>query len=218
MGGSTGPLPIQRAACPGPTCPHHARMAVPVVVAAFVVLFWGASALAERLRRGAQWVPHALLAALAFVLFFEITRYDQGYPELLTWIGFLVAPVLAIFGGAAWGSRRLYGWPDLGPMPSRIALVAAAVLVGVLLGMRQKPDDIRESENALKGWVQAGAQGDPPATKLGFLAPPIAEKGVDAKAGATWGFPVGNHHWRVLHVTDMSWHTVQVQPRKERSP
>ena len=151
--------------------------------------------------------PHALLAAAAFVLFFEISRYDQGYPSLLTWIGFLVAPVLAIFGGAAWGSRRLYGWPDLGPAPSRIALIAAAVLVGVLMGMRQKPKDIQASEQALEQWVRSGATGEPGATRLGFLAPPVPSKGVDADGQSAWGFPVGNDHWRMLRLHDMSWHT-----------
>ena len=142
-------------------------------------------------------IPHTVLAAAAFLLFFELARFDQGYATVLYWIGFIVAPVITIFGGAAWGSRRLYGYPDLGPHPSRAALVAVAVLAGVLVGLEQKHSDIQKTEQAVKTWVEAGEKGTPPRTHLGFLAPPDPIKGLDEDGADVWGFPVGNDRWRL---------------------
>ena len=191
-------------------------MPVPVTLFAFLVAFAGASALAAHMRAGTKWMPHAVLAGIAFVLFFELARYDQGYSNVLYWVGFLVAPILAIFGGAAWGSRRVYGWPDLGPSPSRAALVSAAVLVGVLMGVRTKVDDVQKSEAALKAWVQHGAVGVPPRTTLGFLAPPEPEKGLDEDGDEVWGFPVGNQRWRLMKVDALTWKTATAAPRARK--
>lgn len=192
-------------------------MAVPLVLLGFFLAFVGASAVAARMRDGTKWIPHVVLAGIAFVLFFELMRYDQGHPEVLYYVGFLLAPVIAIFGGAAWGSRRLYGWPDLGPSPSRAALVAAAVLVSVLVGLDRKPQDIRTTEETLKAWVQRGAVGTPPASALGFIAPPPPSKGVDASGAEVWGFPIGNDRWRLLSVKTLTWSDSKIAPRRSDS-
>ena len=188
-------------------------MAVPLVLLGFFLAFVVAAEIAARWPNGTKWIPHALLAGIAFLLFYELARYDQGHAEVLYYVAFIFAPLSTIFGGAAWGSRRLYGWPDLGPHPSRAALVSAAVLIGVLAGLDKKPMDIQASEEVLRTWVQQGATGEPPRTTLGFVAPPYPRKGVDEKGLEVWGFPVGNQRWRLLEVEGMTWRWTEIAPQ-----
>ncbi len=126
-----------------------------------------------------------LLAAGAM----EIARWDHGHPDWLLWIGWIGAPVIVIFGAAAAGVRRWYGWPDLGPLPGRLALLGAAVLGGVLLGSQVKPSDVDATiergetlRRAIATWRDAHggawparleeAVPDAPRTRMGWVAPP----------------------------------------------
>ena len=134
------------------------------------------------------------LLTLAFALLLaagamEIARYDHGHPDWLQWIGWVGAPVIVIFGAAAAGVRRWYGWPDLGPLPGRLALLAGAILVGVLVGSQVKPSDVDVSveraetlRRAIAAWRDAhggawparleDAAPDAPRTRMGWVAPP----------------------------------------------
>lgn len=119
----------------------------------------------------------------------EIARWDHGHPDWLLWIGWIGAPVTVIFGGAAAGARRWYGWPDLGPLPGRLALLAGAALVGILLGSQVKLSDVRATlergegvRRSIAAWREAHggawparleeAVPDAPRTRMGWVAPP----------------------------------------------
>lgn len=125
-----------------------------LLLAGFFTLHLAAPAIPARWRK-ISWIVFA--AALAFAAV-EYTRFDHGHPDWSLWIGFVGAPVLVIFGGAAEGARRWYGWPDLGPVPGRLAAVAAAVLVGVLVGTQITPSDVeltRERGERLRTAIRA---------------------------------------------------------------
>lgn len=153
-----------------------------------------AAFLALELLRPRLPAPARRLLVLAFALVLvaggmEIARWDHGHPDWLLWIGWVGAPVIVIFGAAAAGVRRWYGWPDLGPLPGRLALLGAAALVGILVGSQVKPSDVDASvergdtlRRAIAAWREAHggawparleeAAPDAPRTRMGWVAPP----------------------------------------------
>ena len=165
-------------------------MAAPLLAAILLAAFAGLDALAGRLKGRWRAAPLSLLALALFLAGTEYARFDHGHPDWLLWIGFVGAPVVVIFGGAAWGVRRWYGWPDWGPLPGRLAAVAAALLVGILAGSAAKEGDVAETMRRGEGiaakvraWRMAhGGRGpatleeavgeDVPRTAMGLAAPP----------------------------------------------
>lgn len=140
----------------------------------------------RRPARGAA-LPLLALAAVLLLAGVELARNDHGLATVVFPVAFVAAPVLVIFGGAAAGARRFYGWPDLGPTPGRLAAVAAALLLGVLVGTRVREADVEASmargralaatlaaRRAATGAWPARLEdvGAPPTTRLGWVAPP----------------------------------------------
>jgi hypothetical protein len=163
-------------------------MVAALVGAGLLVLFVLAEAWGERLPGRGRRVPLLAYALLLLLAGVELARNDHGLAGIVFPVAFVAAPILVIFGGAAAGVRRFYGWPDLGPTPGRLAAVAAALLVGVLVGTRVREADVeasmgrgREIAIAL-AWRKQGTGTwpariddlfpDPPRTRLGWLAPP----------------------------------------------
>lgn len=188
-----------------------------VLLLAFAVL----DALGARLPPRARRLPLAAFAlALAF-LGMEWARWDHGRPEWLRGIGWIGAPVVVIFGGALWGVRKWYGWPDLGPVPGRLATVAGALLVGVLLGTRAKASDVDTSigrgeavAHDVRAWRDAHGGRWPatveetgrtmPSTAMGLLDPPPLRYEPD---GPRLSFPIstGRELVRDLEPADAKW-------------
>jgi hypothetical protein len=167
----------------------------------------------ERPRAGR--LPRLVLAAVAAVAFaasLELTRYDHGTGRAFFWVAFVAAPVVVIFGAAAAGVRRWYGWPDLGPGPGRAALVASAVVLGVLVGTRVHENDVLATQargsrlaQVVRAWRDAhGAWparlddlADVPTTRMGALRPPPFRY---EREGPTLSFPIGAETWLTLDV------------------
>lgn len=163
-------------------------MVAAAVGAGLLVAFLLAETWGERLPPRARRLPLLGLAALLLLAGLELARNDHGLADVVFPVAFVAAPVVVIFGGAAAGARRFYGWPDLGPTPGRLAAVAAALLLGVLAGTRVREADVevsmargREVAVALAGRRQgtgtwpariADLFPDEPRTRLGWLAPP----------------------------------------------
>lgn len=198
-------------------------MSAPVAAALLVIVFAGTSLLRDALpspwSRVALFLPALLLGLLAF----ELARYDHGHADALFWIAFVGAPLAAIFGGAAWGSRRFYGWPDLGKHPPRAAAWAAVLMLGVLVGTRVRVEDVAVSEAraeplraAISTWLQKRGTPptsmetvcpDPPSTRMGWLDPPAYVYGLDGNGRPTLSFPLGGGLQRILNVADGTWRT-----------
>jgi len=185
-----------------------AAMHWPLSGALLLAVFVGATLLADLLPPRARFLPVLALALALGALFHELTRFDHGHADTRFWVGWVAAPIVVIFGGAAWGARRFYGWPDLGVHPPRAAVVACAILLGVLTGVRAHEADLERSERRLlellegPGGAQA-ARGSP--SRMGRLAPPAYERAADA-AGTEWiGFPVGGARWRVYDPSARRW-------------
>jgi hypothetical protein len=164
---------------------------VSALVPAAVLLagFAAAERLSRRRGGGRRRWPLLAYAAVLAAAGFELSRWDHGQPGWLLPLGFVGAPVIVIFGAAAEGARRWYGWPDFGPVPGRLALAAAALLAGVVAGQRVKDDDVeatmargRAVARDLRAWSAANAGRwpatleeavpDAPRTRLGWLSPP----------------------------------------------
>lgn len=173
--------------------------------ALLIAAFLAAQALGDRLAGRAKRVPLIVLALACGAAAFELARYDHGWHRALYGVAFIGAPVVTIFGGAAAGVRRWYGWPDLGPTPGRLAAVSAAILLGFLAGSGAKSTDVAATirqGDALAEAVRAhrAAHGGAwparledairgvPRTRMGLVAPPAFT--YDASAHAL-GFPVG---------------------------
>jgi hypothetical protein len=119
-----------------------------LVVAALVVV---AHSLAEQSSAHTN-APPAVVAVLLGLAAFDLARYDHGLGDAVFAVAWVGAPVAAIFAGALWGTRRLYGWPDLGPLPGRVAASAVAILVGFFIGTRIADiHDIPESKRIAEG-------------------------------------------------------------------
>lgn len=185
-----------------------------------------ACVLGEALRPRVAWIPMALLVAALFAGALELARYDHGHARLLTWVGWVGAPVGAILGGAAWGTRRFYGWPDLGPHPSRVGLASAAVLLGVLVGSSVKRADVEESQargealrTAVLAWQAAHGGALPatldeaapraPRTRMGGFDPPSFT--LDA-AGKAITFPITSHALLRLDLERGTWLRTERRP------
>lgn len=189
-----------------------------LLAALLLAAFLTATILGGVLRPRLAWIPIAVVALACFAGFLELARYDHGHADLLTWVGFVGAPVCAILGGAAWGSRRFYGWPDLGPHPSRLALVSAAVLVGVLVGSRVREQDIEVSKarvEALRAnrratkvtWLED--YGFPPRSRMGLLDPPPISSSTDGKGREVISFPISSRSALALGRDDGKWALVK---------
>lgn len=178
------------------------------------ILLIAGFATAEAVRgRGGTVARWGYAAALAFGAA-EIARYDHGHPDWLLWIGYVGAPVVFIFGAAAAGARAVWGWPDLGPMPARLAGAAGAILLGVLAGTALKDGDVAETlrrgdalAERLRAYADAhggrrpqtlaeATAGAPPATAMGMLAPPPFRW-----ADPVLSFPVGRGDELALDVS-----------------
>lgn len=154
-----------------------------------LVAFFTLELLGPSMKKG---VRRALLVVFALALGVgacEYARFDHGRADWVLWLGFVGAPVAVIFGGAAAGARRWYGWPDLGPIPGRLAAVAAVLLLGVMVGTQIKESDVRETidrgevlRRRVRAWRDAhegrwpaalsDAAPDAPTTRMGGFAPP----------------------------------------------
>ncbi len=187
-----------------------------------VVLFAGASMLADTLRPRWRPVPLLLLGALICFVMIELTRFDHGHGEAYWLLSMIIAPLVLIFGGSAWGTRRFYGWPDLGPHPSRAAFIALCMLLGVLVGGSLQRADIERSQitagevrTKLLAWRDANEGAYPvtleeavspvPRTSLGMLAPPAFEYGLDSEGMPLVAFPLQTDRWFALHVEKGTW-------------
>ena len=185
-----------------------------LLAALLLAAFLAATILASALRPRLAWIPIALVAGACFGGFLELARYDHGHARFLTWVGFVGAPVCAILGGAAWGSRRFYGWPDLGPHPSRLGLVSAAVLLGVLLGSRVREQDIEVSKARAESlrtgsfefhrWPRlteiVGER-----SRMGLLDPPPFTYSKDPKGQSLISFPISSRSALALGMDDGRW-------------
>lgn len=193
-------------------------MTPPIVGVLLLLLFVAAHATRERLPSRWRWLPLSLLSLAVFAAGMEMARNPHGRGDLLLWIGFVAAPVVVIFGGAAEGVRRWYGWPDLGPVPGRLALVAASLLLGVLVGARVSDSDKLETlargeklAAEIRAWSAAHegrwpstlseVVADPPRTRMGAVSPPSFD--YDA-AARTLGFPLGEGRSLHLDLADVS--------------
>jgi hypothetical protein len=179
-----------------------------------LVAFALVEALAGRVGpRGGAIARGGLFLALGAVAT-EFARFDHGRPEWLFAIGFVAAPVVVIFGGAAWGVRRWYGFPDLGPLPGRLALAAGGLVAGMLVGQQVKVADVRASEErGVEIWAKVrahrAARGgewparlsdavpDAPPSRMGAVAPPPYRYD---PAKRTLSFPVRTGAERVLDL------------------
>ncbi len=197
-----------------------------LLAALLLVPFYAATLATEALPRRLCWLPLGVLSAASFVLFLELTRYDHGHAQFLFAVGTIGAPLGAIFGGASWGTRRFYGWPDLGPHPSRLALWSLAILLGVLVGSRQREQDVlvsQERGEALRqqvaAWREAHGGTDPaslaeaapqaPRTRMGCFAPPAFELALDARGVPSIAFPISSQHELRLPLAGGAWEGVR---------
>ncbi len=187
-------------------------MSASLAACLLVVSFAAASLCVDSLKKW-RHAPLAALCAVCFALWMELARYDHGHGDVLFSIGWVGAPIVAIFGGASWGTRRFYGWPDLGPHPSRAGALAAFIVLGVLVGSQVKVGDVETSmqgADALRAtWRQAGARAaggfpttieafapDAPRTSMGLFAPPAFLYGLD-EGQPVIGFPLGGDSYMV---------------------
>jgi hypothetical protein len=160
-----------------------------LLAALLLVVFGALDALGDRLTPRARRIPLVAYGLVLAALGMEWARWDHGRPEWLLWIGWVAAPVVVIFGASLAGARRWYGWPDLGPVPGRLAGVAGALVLGVLLGSRAKASDVESTKargeaiaHDVRAWRDAHggrwpsdlaeAVASPPATAMGVVAPP----------------------------------------------
>lgn len=193
------------------------------LLAALLLLpFYAATLATDAVPRRIRWLPLGLLCALSLVAFWELARYDHGHGQLLFQVGTIGAPLGAIFGGASWGTRRFYGWPDLGPHPSRLGLWCLAILLGVLIGTQQREQDVAISKERgedlrlqVAAWSAAHGGQAPaslaeavpqaPRTRMGWLAPPPFELSADAKGAPRLGFPVSSRHALWVPLAGGEW-------------
>jgi hypothetical protein len=193
------------------------------VTLALSLLFAGAALLADRLPGRWSAAPVLALALLAHLLFVELARHDHGHGEVLVQLGWVLAPLVVIFAGALWGTRRFYGWPDAGPNAGRAAVVAGGVVLGVLVGRSYALADAMESQRRAEAiraeilawrdahggrWPEtlAPAVPRPPRSRMGVLDPPAFEYRATA-AGATLRFPLSGGLHRVLDLAGGGWGT-----------
>lgn len=194
----------------------------PWIASLLVLLFFGATWLTDRLQPRVAWVPLALLSVGLFLVFRELARYDLGHADLLNAVGLIGAPVGAILGGAAWGTRRFYGWPDLGPHPSRLGLASAAVLLGVLLGTRTRDHDVADSQRVAEtlrlqvlAWRASHADAwpttleqavpAPPRTHMGTWDPPAFALATAPDGRRVLRFPLSTTRAYALGLEDGRW-------------
>lgn len=200
-------------------------MSAALAAAALVVLFLAAALWADALPGRRQLLPPALLAALCFLVFLELARYDHGYREVLYKIGVLGAPIVLIFAASAWGTRRFYGWPDFGPQPGRAALVCVAILAGVYIGTAFHDQDVEATKvrgNAIarevRNWRDAH-EGRWPAkledavdpvesTRMGgWASPPFTYERTEK--GAVLSFPASSRMRLELDLDGDGWRSVK---------
>jgi hypothetical protein len=115
------------------------------VACLLVALVLAADLAGRRLRGVAARLPLLVLSLLLAAVALEFTCYDHGFGGVVAPVAFIGAPVVVIFGGSLAAARRWYGYPDLGPLPGRFALVGSAILLGVLAGAPLHAQQVRES-------------------------------------------------------------------------
>lgn len=194
----------------------------PLLACLLVLAFFGATTLTDRLKPVVAWAPLGLLSAGSCALMFELARYDHGHGLLFFSVGWIGAPVGAILGGASWGTRRFYGWPDLGPHPSRLGLWCAALLLGVLLGAHRWPKDLAQTQERgealraqLLAWSSAHegrwpaslaeAVPDPGRTLLGAWGPPEFAVGAASDGRPVLWFPISGLRAFELDLKEGRW-------------
>ncbi len=200
------------------------------LLAALLLLpFYAATLATDRLPARWRALPLALLCAVSLAALCELTRYDQGRGQLLFLVGTVGAPLGAIFGGASWGTRRFYGWPDLGPHPSRLGLWCLSLLLGVMAGSQWRAADVRESQargDALLERVQAWRTAHPgaapasleaiapdaPSTRMGWLAPPAFALVAEPDGGLALSFPVATHVDMRRKLGGGGWEALRARP------
>ncbi len=171
-----------------------------------LALFTACTLFADRLGERARKWPVVLCAVLLGFAFFEIARYDHGFSETLVWVGWIGAPLVAIFGGAAWGVRKFYGWPDFGVHPPRAALVALAILLGVHVGSRVKVIDVRISQERVEQAAASTISEPLPSSRMGWLAPPPIER-LRRGDKHLLTFAVASDAFRVFDPSSRTWRT-----------
>jgi hypothetical protein len=196
-------------------------VAAGLVTVGLAALFLGATLLADVARGAWKAAPVLVLAAVAFWAAVEIARYDHGFTDVLVKVGWVGAPVVLIVCGALWGSRRFYGYPDLGPHPGRAALVALAIVLGVQVGRSLSLGDAAESERralAIERDVLAWRDGhggawpatlaeaapDAPTSRMGSVRPPPFAYAREGE-GATLAFPLSGGRRRVRLLGQGTW-------------
>jgi hypothetical protein len=189
-------------------------MSATVVGLLLLLGFFAFDALGRVLPKRAARLPLLAYGAALALVGLEFGRYDHGRDDWLLGIGFVGAPVLVIFAGSAAGARRWYGWPDLGPVPGRLAICGAALLGGILVGSRVHAADVEASDlrghevaQALRSWKAAHAawpttieqaSPDAPPSRMGAVSPPpFAWDG----ARATLSYRVDARTIRLLEMT-----------------
>lgn len=194
---------------------HHAGMSLFLFTAALLLLFLAFTLWIEKAPL-AGWLGLGLLAVAAGYCFYELARYDLGYPEIVAWIGWLACPIIVIFGASAWGTRRFYGWPNLGPHPGRAAIVAGAIVLGMLAGADKHVEDERTTlrlvrEIHAKLEARAKATGHWPASleavghadarsSMGTIDPPPIRYGLDHNGQPSLAFAVSSSVYRTLEL------------------
>lgn len=194
---------------------HHAGMSLFLFTATLLLLFLAFTLWIEKTPVGG-WIGLGLLAVAAGYCFYELARYDLGYPEVVAWIGWLACPIIVIFGASAWGTRRFYGWPNLGPHPGRAALVAGAIVLGMLAGADQHVEDERTTlrlvrEIHAKLEAKAKASGHWPTSleavghadamsSMGSVEPPPIRYGLDHNGQPALAFAVSSSVYRTLEL------------------
>lgn len=187
-----------------------------------LIAFAAATLIADAMPKRWHWIPLAVLGGALFALFTELARYDHGQRGLLFGVGWIGAPLVAIFGGSAWGTRRFYGWPDLGPHPSRAAAMAVCILVGVMTGTKMQADDMRVSQQRAErlipadleanGYVWSGAYLTSHPTRMGWFDPPYYWSGKDEAGHKILAFHMGSDAWRIVDCETRAWRTAVKDP------
>lgn len=176
----------------------------------------------NRVRLPVLWGAAVLTIALAC----ELARWAHGMDAAYAVAALLVAPVVVIFGASAWAARRFYGWPNLGAIPDRLALVAASLLVGTMWGSSLRQGDIDASKaiaDAL-AFARNRPSGPLPPTRLGLLDPPHYVEGRRPGGGErVVAFPLNDPErsdavWMYRSESDPTWHVAMYGGPPVESP
>jgi hypothetical protein len=163
-----------------------------IAAAIGLVVLFGTIWLAERMHAGPRRILLALVGLALGAVAYELARFDHGLGIVLAFGAMVFAPVLVIFGGAAWAVRRLYGWPDLGDGPPRAAWICLFVLLGMLLGTQRRAEDVRATQALAdeQAFDLTRPAAQLPRTRLGWWDPPRLRRGRDEEGRVVVAFPL----------------------------